>query len=298
MSCTGLSAHLSTHRAEPYCEIHSNDALKYGIQDGELVEVRSEWGQCILRAQVSDNIRRGQVFAPIHWNDQVASDARIGKLVNPVVDAISGEPEFKHTPVLIQPFHTQWQGVLYVREGFESYVQSFIDKSIWWTKVKAVRATRYEIADRQKFSTTTEQLKSLLPFTEEDFEWLNLDDQTAHISHSVVLQDGKLIASLYIAPKELLPDREWLSGLFQRERLSAMHRKALLAGQAISMSKSEGELVCSCFKVGKNRIIQTIKEKNITHEKQVTACLKAGGNCGSCLPEIRGLIKACQTESE
>ena len=298
MSRTGLSANLSTHRAEPYCEIHPNDALKYGIQDGELVEVRSEWGQCILRAQVSDNIRRGQVFAPIHWNDQVASDARIGKLVNPVVDAISGEPEFKHTPVLIQPFHTQWQGVLYVREGFESYVQSFIDKSIWWTKVKAVRATRYEIADRQKFSTTTEQLKSLLPFTEEDFEWLNLDDQTAHISHSVVLQDGKLIASLYIAPKELLPDREWLSGLFQRKRLSAMHRKALLAGQAISMSKSEGELVCSCFKVGKNRIIQTIKEKNITNEKQVTACLKAGGNCGSCLPEIRGLIKACQTESE
>lgn len=298
MSRTGLSANLCTHRAEPYCEIHPNDALKYGIQDGELVEVRSEWGQCILRAQVSDNIRRGQVFAPIHWNDQVASDARIGKLVNPVVDAISGEPEFKHTPVLIQPFHTQWQGVLYVREGFESYVQSFIDKSIWWTKVKAVRATRYEIADRQKFSTTTEQLKSLLPFTEEDFEWLNLDDQTAHISHSVVLQDGKLIASLYIAPKELLPDREWLSGLFQRKRLSAMHRKALLAGQAISMSKSEGELVCSCFKVGKNRIIQTIKEKNITNEKQVTACLKAGGNCGSCLPEIRGLIKACQTESE
>ena len=298
MSRTGLSANLSTHRAEPYCEIHPNDALKYGIQDGELVEVRSEWGQCILRAQVSDNIRRGQVFAPIHWNDQVASDARIGKLVNPVVDAISGEPEFKHTPVLIQPFHTQWQGVLYVREGFESYVQSFIDKSIWWTKVKAVRATRYEIADRQKFSTTTEQLKSLLPFTEEDFEWLNLDDQTAHISHSVVLQDGKLIASLYIAPKALLPDRDWLSGLFQRKRLSAMHRKALLAGQAISMSKSEGELVCSCFKVGKNRIIQTIKEKNITNEKQVTACLKAGGNCGSCLPEIRGLIKACQTESE
>src|SRR5690606_22661905 len=48
MSRTGLSANLSTHRAEPYCEIHPNDALKYGIQDGELVEVRSEWGLCIL----------------------------------------------------------------------------------------------------------------------------------------------------------------------------------------------------------------------------------------------------------
>ena len=97
MSRTGLSANLSTHRAEPYCEIHPNDALKYGIQDGELVEVKSQWGNCVLRATISGNIRRGQVFAPIHWNDQVASDARIGKVVNPVVDAISGEPEFKHT---------------------------------------------------------------------------------------------------------------------------------------------------------------------------------------------------------
>ncbi len=104
---------------------------------------------------------------------------------------------------------------------------------------------RYEIADRQKFNTTTQQLKNLLPFTEEDFEWLNLEDQTAHISHSIVFQDGKLIASLYIAPKALLPYRDWLSGLFQRERLSAMHRKALLAGQAISMSKSEGALWCA-----------------------------------------------------
>ncbi|MGE8653131.1 MAG: molybdopterin-dependent oxidoreductase [Acinetobacter gandensis] len=296
MSRTGLSANLATHRAEPYCELHPNDALKYGIKDGELIEVRSKWGLCVLRAQIGDNIRRGQIFAPIHWNDQVASDARIGKVVNPVVDAISGEPEFKHTPVTIQPFYTQWQGVLYVRQGFEHIVQPTIQKTVWWTKIQTAKAIRYELADRRKFSTTTEQLKHLLPFTDEDFEWLNLEDQSAQISHSVVLKNGVLIASLYIAPTDLLPDRDWVASLFKRERLSAMHRKALLAGQAMSMGNNDGPLVCSCFKVGKNKIIQTIKENNINNEKQVTACLKAGGNCGSCLPEIRGLIKACQTE--
>ncbi|MGE8541770.1 MAG: molybdopterin-dependent oxidoreductase [Acinetobacter sp.] len=296
MSRTGLSVNLATHRAEPYCELHPNDALKYGIKDGELIEVRSKWGLCVLRAQVSDNIRRGQIFAPIHWNDQVASDARIGKVANPVVDAISGEPEFKHTPVMIQPFYTQWQGVLYVRQEFEHLIQPSIQQTVWWTKVMQAKAVRYELAERQKFSTTTQQLKSLLPFNDESFEWLNLEDQSAQISHTVVLKNGVLIASLYIAPKALLPDRDWVASLFKRERLSAMHRKALLAGQAMSMSNSDGPLVCSCFKVGKNRIIATIKEKNISHEKQVTACLKAGGNCGSCLPEIRGLIKACQTE--
>ncbi len=297
MSRTGLSANLSTHRAEPYCEIHPHDALKYGIKDDELVEVKSRWGNCVLRATVSDNIRRGQVFAPIHWNDQVASDARIGKIVNPVVDAISGEPEFKHTPVLIQPFHIEWQGVFYVRQGFEKTVQSSIENMVWWTKITTVKALRYELADRQKFAYTTEHLKELFPFQDESFEWLNLEDQTAHISHTVVLKEGHLIASLYIAPKALLPDRDWIASLFKRERLSAMHRKALLAGQPMSMVNNGGPLVCSCFKVGKNRIIETIKTTNIMDEKQITACLKAGGNCGSCLPEIRGLIKACQMEA-
>ncbi|RKG39980.1 nitrate reductase [Acinetobacter rongchengensis] len=296
MTRTGLSANLSTHKAEPFCEIHPNDALKYGLKEGELVEIKSAWGNCILRAVLSDNIRRGQIFAPIHWNDQFASDARIGKVVNPVVDAISGEPEFKHTPVMIQPFYTQWQGVFYVRKGFENIVKSTIENTVWWTKIQTAKAVRYELADRRRFTETMQNLKALLPFEDESFEWLNLEDQTAHMSHSVVLQDGHLIASLYIAPKALLPDRDWVASLFKRERLSAMHRKALLAGQAMSMGNSEGPLVCSCFKVGKNRIIQTIKEKNISDEKQVTACLKAGGNCGSCLPEIRGLIKACQTE--
>ena len=297
MTRTGLSANLSTHKAEPYCEIHPNDALKYGIKEGELVEVKSAWGNCVLRSVVSDNIRRGQIFAPIHWNDQFASDARIGKVVNPVVDPISGEPEFKHTPVIIHPFYTQWQGVFYVRDGFEKMVQASIESLTWWTKIKTTKATRYELADRRKLTETTKHLKALLPFENEDFEWLNLDDPSAHMSHSVIMKDGILIASLYIAPKALLPDRDWVASLFKRERLSAMHRKALLAGQAMSMGNSEGPLVCSCFKVGKNRIIDTIKEKNLSNEKQVTACLKAGGNCGSCLPEIRGLIKACQMEA-
>lgn len=297
MSRTGLSANLSHHKAEPYVEIHPQDALKFGVQDGELVEVKSVWGNCILRATVGDHIRRGQIFAPIHWTDQTASDARIGKVVNPVVDSISGEPEFKHTPVTVQPFYTRWQGVCFVRDEFSKAVKTSIEEVTWWSKIKIAKAVRYELAGRQSLYQSNDEIRKLLPFEGESFEWLHLSDPSVEISHTVVLQEGQLIASLYIAPQALLPDRDWVAGLFKRERLSAMHRKALLAGQAMIMQNNEGPLVCSCFKVGKNTIIRTIQEQNITHEKQITACLKAGGNCGSCLPEIRGLIKTCQTEN-
>jgi assimilatory nitrate reductase catalytic subunit len=298
MTRTGLSANLTTHRAEPFCEIHPNDALKFGIRDKGLVEICSAWGSCVLRVTLAQGVRRGQIFAPIHWTEQVASDARIGKVVNPVVDAISGEPEFKHTPVSIQPFHTTWQGVLYVREGFEHQIKPSLQTCAWWTKIKTAKAMRYELADRHSIDQTQKNLKTFLPFVDETYEWLSIEDISSQLSHSIVLKDGILIASLYIAPAELLPDRDWVASLFKRERLSALHRKALLAGMPMSAANNDGPLVCSCFKVGKNKIIEAIKTQNITHEKQVTACLKAGGNCGSCLPEIRGLIKTCQLEAE
>ena len=52
-----------------------------------------------------------------------------------------------------------------------------------------------------------------------------------------------------------------MASLFKRERLSAMHRKALLAGQPMSMANNEGPLVCSCFKVGKTASLKPLKLK-------------------------------------
>ncbi|WP_151708981.1 nitrate reductase [Acinetobacter brisouii] len=296
MTRTGLAPALANHRAEAYCEIHPQDALKYGISEQGLVEVFSTWGKCVLRAQFSQGVRRGQIFAPIHWTEQFASDARIGKVVNPVVDAISGEPEFKHTPVMMQPFHSRWQGVCFIREEYLPQVRDSIQSVSWWNKITTPYAAQYELAGRQNFNTVTSNIKALLAFDDDSLEWLDLKDQSQQLCHIVVLKDNQLVACLYIADKAFLPDRAWIASLFKRERLSATHRKALLAAAPMNAGSSEGPLVCSCFKVGKNRILETIKTQNITHEKQVTACLKAGGNCGSCLPEIRGLIKSCQQE--
>jgi assimilatory nitrate reductase catalytic subunit len=57
-----------------------------------------------------------------------------------------------------------------------------------------------------------------LPFVDETYEWLSIEDISSQLSHSIVLKDGILIASLYIAPAELLPDRDWVASLFKRER--------------------------------------------------------------------------------
>lgn len=294
MTRTGWVAQLSTHRAEPSCEIHPQDALKYGVKAGELLQLRSAWGSCILRVALQAGIRRGQVFAPIHWSAQFSSDARVGKVVNPVVDPISAEPEFKHTPVMISAFHSTWQGVLYLHPEYQALFQALIDQSVYWSKVIHPHAIRYELAGRNALAEMSEFLQQHLSVLADEYECLALDDPSVARYHRVILQAGRVLASLYIAPLDVLPDRDWAAQLFKRQRLSAMHRKSLLAGQPIAAQDLEGTLVCSCFKVGRKRLIETIQSQQLTDEKQVTACLKAGGNCGSCLPEIRALLKSSQ----
>lgn len=296
MSRTGLSANLALHRSEPYCEIHPQDALKFGIQDKNLVEVCSPWGRCVVRSQLSTHVRRGQVFVPIHWNDQVASDARVGAVVNPAVDALSGEPEFKHTPVAIRPFLARWQGVLFLRHPQAKQLAAIEQHFTWWVKIQTDQALRIEIVDRRHPDQVLASLKRILALDGADYEWMIYQDRQMHVLHVVVLLHDQLVAAFYLNSEALLPDRQWLARLFKRKRISALHRQALLAAMPINSVNEQGPLVCSCFKVGKNTILAAIEQHKLTDEKQVTACLKAGGNCGSCLPEIRGLLKQCQAQ--
>jgi bacterioferritin-associated ferredoxin len=55
-----------------------------------------------------------------------------------------------------------------------------------------------------------------------------------------------------------------------------------------------GPTVCSCFGVGRNTICDRDPRADLQDASQVTACVKAGGNCGSCVPEIRALLAATQ----
>ena len=59
---------------------------------------------------------------------------------------------------------------------------------------------------------------------------------------------------------------------------------------AVVEGDDPGPLVCSCFAVGRNTILRAIEANGFTETHQVVSCLRAGGNCGSCLPEIKGLL--------
>ncbi|MFZ4878080.1 molybdopterin-dependent oxidoreductase [Janthinobacterium sp. Mn2066] len=290
MTRTGKSARLADHVPESFVDIHPQDALLYSVREGDLARVSTPWGAMVARVQHGGGIARGTIFVPIHWNGQTASDARVGPLVNPVVDPVSGEPEFKHTPARVEQFRVNWHGFVLSRRELE------LEKVAHWTRIQGKDFARYELAGRNTITDYTHWARRLLQVDDEQADWLEYEDRSAGLYRAVHLVDDRIDQCVFLSPRPDLPSRAWLASLFAHEQLPPADRVGLLLGQPIDKGADTGPTVCSCFGVGRNTICETIRSQQLDSVAQVTACLKAGGNCGSCVPEIKKLLVETRAE--
>jgi assimilatory nitrate reductase catalytic subunit len=252
--------------------------LLTATREGELARVTTRWGSIVARVRSSGEIARGSVFVPMHWNDCNASQARVGALVSPAVDAISGEPEFKHTPVRVEPYPVRWYGFVMSRAGLRRI------EAAWWTRITSTQCTRYEIAGREIPASWSQWARGLMEATGELMEY---EDRTVGTYRAAYIVDDRLEACVYVGE---LPERSLITQLFSLPKLEDTHRLALMTTGAVIEGADPGPLVCSCFAVGRNTILRAIEANGFTQTSQVVSCLRAGGNCGSCLPEIMGLL--------
>jgi assimilatory nitrate reductase catalytic subunit len=65
----------------------------------------------------------------------------------------------------------------------------------------------------------------------------------------------------------------------------------LLAGRPGAEARDRGAIVCACFDVGRNEIVEAAAEGCAT-VAAIGARLRAGTNCGSCRREIARLVGA------
>jgi assimilatory nitrate reductase catalytic subunit len=283
MTRSGLAPRLNAHLPEPFIQINPLDAGHLGIQSGSLACVESRWGRMLGRATITGDVRPGHVFAPIHWSETFANASRVDAVVNPVTDPVSGEPEFKHTPVKVLPYKPLWHGFILAREP----VQCRFDE--YWVQVKGDRFWRYELAGESTldFNALKESWIRVVPGD----EWLEFKDVAAGRYRAVLIRDQRLQACLYIGPDPALPERGWLSSMFVKDlAASTLDRLALLAGIPADAGQDPGRTVCSCFGVGVNAIRNAIREHKLQTAVAIGARLKAGTNCGSCIPELKRIL--------
>ncbi|HEY0917425.1 MAG TPA: molybdopterin-dependent oxidoreductase [Solimonas sp.] len=284
MTRTGKSPKLADHIPEPFVDMHPQDALVSGVRAGELARVSSRWGSLVARVQHGGGIPRGNVFVPIHWNAQFASDARVGSLVNPVVDPVSGEPEFKHTPVRVEEFRVLWHGFVLSRRELQ------MKSTTWWTRIQGRQFLRYEIAGRDKSMDRGAWARQLFGAEDPEADWIEYEDRTAGVYRAALVVGDRIECCVFMSSRPDLPSRAWLASLFVKEQLEEIDRVGLLVGEPVEKGADTGPTVCSCFGVGRNTICAAIRDRNLKTTAEITGCLKAGGNCGSCVPELKKLL--------
>ncbi len=283
MTRTGKAPRLTEHSPEPTATLHPEDAGELGIADGVLVNLSSRWGEVIVRARISTEQRRGSVFVPIHWSDRFASSGRIDAVVNPDTDPLSGQPEFKHTPVRVIVYEPAWHGFLLSRRRPDLSAASY------WVMAKGEGYYHCELAGEQPETDWPAWARKLL-CSDDDADWVEYLDRGHHRYRGVRMVGDRLESCIFIGPDHELPARSWLASLFSRERLSATERKGLLAGRPPAGEKEAGHIVCACFSVGVNTLTEAIRTHRLTSVEAIGERLKAGTGCGSCVPELRGLL--------
>ena len=284
MTRTAKSPRLSAHTSEPFVALHPGDAAASGVEHGQLAVVVGPLGKALLRVRVSDAQPRGQVFAPIHWNDQFASAARVGSLVTPDVDPVSGQPEFKHSPVRVEPFPARWSGFLLTRSKLKPRAATY------WARARRQGIWHYEIAGDSSPENWAQTAREQFGEDAVGAQWLELHDSTQQQYRAGRIVDGRLDAVLIIGPDCDLPGRDWLAGLFERESLEDGDRMHLLRGAPADGRPDAGAIVCSCFSVGINTLVEAIRDKGLRSPEAIGEMLQAGTNCGSCVPELSQLI--------
>ncbi len=280
MTRTGKSQRLSQHYAEPFVEIHPEDAQRFRIADADIVRISTGLGAILVRALLTPRQQPGSIFVPMHWNDQFASSARVDCLVPAVTDPISGQPASKNVPARIERLLAATYGFAVMRDRPEHIAAEY------WAIAKCSGGWRLEIALAADPADRTAFARVLLGEASDPIVYR--DAKTGHTrfaSHD----SGHLTGMLFLAPEPVAVSREWAVSQLAASGQFGTKRNAVLAGRPGKGVADRGAIVCVCLGIGVNEIAAAAA-RGCGTVAAVGAATQAGTNCGSCRPEIKRMI--------
>ncbi|MFY0616556.1 molybdopterin-dependent oxidoreductase [Shimia sp.] len=279
MSRTAKSARLNQHYGEPFLEIHPEDAMSLGLRPADLAIVENTFGRNVLRVLVTDRVLAGDVFAPIHWTAQHASNARISDVVAPATDPISGQPDSKAANVAIRPFAPKWYGLLVSHKELSP-------NTSYWAKSQTTTGWQIEIAH----DTVPKCWETFArdAFDAPDADVSSVLDAANNHARVALHTGGQLIGALYTSDRPVSVSREFTTSLIGTNRPGA------LQGRPSVDQPDPGPTVCACFNIGANTILDAIRTQDLLSVQAIGKALSAGTNCGSCKPELAALLNGAR----
>ncbi|WP_304237734.1 nitrate reductase [Jiulongibacter sediminis] len=109
---------LNQHKKSPFLQLNPKDAAERKIKNGQLVSVKGKRGEVRVKAEITEEVRSGTCFMPMHWGKILQSDlARANNLTSDVVDPISKEPDFKFSAVQVSLFKKPVEKIIVIGAG-------------------------------------------------------------------------------------------------------------------------------------------------------------------------------------
>jgi assimilatory nitrate reductase catalytic subunit len=285
MTRSGMSPRLGAHLPEPFIAVSPADASTVGLTDGGFGRVTTPHGACVLKVSVNDAQRRGSLFAPIHWSGATSSDGRIGELVAPETDPHSGQPGLKSTIAAIAPVNFPSRGFVLTRGKVR------LPEGAWWARVAVSGGHGLLFAADLAIEAWRDCAAQWFGPQTELAEYLDAQRGVLRLAAYV---DGRLHGCIFVGPADTAPQWDAVKALFEADAIADGPRRTLLSGQSSDGIEDAGPVICACFGVGLNVIRRAIVSDALTSAEEIGKALRAGTNCGSCLPELRKIVQAAR----
>lgn len=287
MTRTGRSALLFAHASEPFVDIHPYDAKKMAIENEQLVLLKSKIGEQIFKAKISTHTAQGHCFAPIHWSKTHSSSAKVGTLISSNSDPLSGQPEYKATPVSLSPLFFSSCASFVCILALETTVIDALDPT-YWVKQTIKGGYLYHFY----FQRTLEDAYSHMMFKLNDPLTSYMHGRSAFKHHVLMYKKNALFFAFTLFStlpenknrKKGAPDMAAL--LFPDIEQEDIH--AFLSGAL----RAKSPIICACKQVRLNTLEAAIAKGKATNLERLKETTCAGTGCGSCEGELNDIL--CQ----
>jgi assimilatory nitrate reductase catalytic subunit len=315
MSRTGTLGRLFGHVAEPSLDMNAQDMARLGLTEGDLVHVTGKRASIVVPVQSSAAMARQQTFMAMHWGEEFLSGssstcerlAGVNALTNPAYCPSSKQPEFKHAAIKVLKAELPWSllGVawlpdnraLLAREQLKGLMALFPFAScVPFGRERSgllFRAAAYEAAPDAVLST----IEGLLGLGGTDV--LRYADKKRGQRRAVQLLSGDPSGERRLNAFVLAGDttaQSWIKTLLQDELPAQAYGRMLLVPSAKPplAVQSRGKQICACFNVTENAIAAQLGQCKGNEDQrlvQLQSVLECGTNCGSCLPEVKRMVR-------
>lgn len=283
MTRTGVVPRLVQHVAEPLAAFHPEDAARLDLVDRGLVRLETGQGGTMLRVAIDAGQRVGEVFVPMHWTDAFSSAGPIDRLVTAACDPVSGQPELKATPLRASAVPTAWRGLLL-------HAHAVRPAGCTWSRIPLEHGHAFDLAGAEALPEGADLATfSRMLLASDGAEVMEMADPGRGVYRYAALREGRLLAALYLTCRAAtLPSHQALAALMAGPVAEAARQTVLSGG---GTARAAEKLVCACFAVGMDTLRSAVAGQRLTSVAEIGAALRAGTNCGSCIPELREILR-------